>query len=77
MSTKEQMKMGEPAPSLPSEELKVWIRAHYDDETDEYARNLKNAHIKAVEEKNVLALEKLSRVLFVTKSFLQKSSPEE
>ncbi|OGM97470.1 MAG: hypothetical protein A2735_01925 [Candidatus Yanofskybacteria bacterium RIFCSPHIGHO2_01_FULL_41_21] len=77
MSPEKSIEINELGPTLPKEGLRIWVEGRYKDKTDRYGEDLKNVHIRAIEEEDVLALENLSNVLFVEKSFLQSTSPEE
>ncbi|KKT82627.1 MAG: hypothetical protein A3B99_04700 [Candidatus Yanofskybacteria bacterium RIFCSPHIGHO2_02_FULL_44_12b] len=62
-------------PYFPAQELKAWIEETYKD-SDTYGQELKNAHIRAIEDKNIEGLKKLSRVMFVQISRLRQESKE-
>ena len=74
MSNEKPEKMEED--TFPGAGLKEWAEECYSDETDKYAQELKQAHIKAVEERNIEGLKRLSRVMFVQLSRLRTESPE-
>ena len=63
--------------SFPAEELKEWVGNRYPDTNNRYSQELKNAHLKAIDDKNPEGLKKLFRVMFVRRSSLRGEPPEE
>lgn len=63
-------------PSLPADELKDWVEKRYFLD-DRYVQELKKVHLDAIDGEDVLALENLSNILFVTKEDLFFKDREE
>lgn len=62
---------------FPAKALVNWAETRYSNPNDQYAQKLKQAHLKAIRNRNVRGVQKLANVMFVQMSFLRKESPEE
>ena len=81
--TSEQIPTKENVP-FPREELKSWVEAHYLNQKDEdsaglnkYIRELKGAHLSAIDNRNIEGLRKIYNIMFIERSRLQGKFPEE